>query len=242
MADKGFITTGERVRNFVGVAFLISIFVHFLLAPFFPNITKQSEDQQVEKVSVSKKIVVKIPTPPPPTPTPKPTPTPPPQKTPPPQVKPQTVQPKLKVHVPKTTNNNAVASTEQQYNVTKGSENGVPAGTSTGTPAPVPATPAPTPKPACANPNQEATATQVMSPEYPQSALDLGLGPVAVLVQVTIGPTGNLVDASVYKSSGNMAIDRAAVRAARQSQYAPKLVNCQPTTGTYIFHADFTPD
>ncbi len=39
-----------------------------------------------------------------------------------------------------------------------------------------------------------------------------------------------------------MAIDQAALRAARQSTYSPKLVNCSPTTGDYIFRADFQPD
>jgi TonB family protein len=81
-----------------------------------------------------------------------------------------------------------------------------------------------------------------MSPDYPDSARDLGLGPVTVLVVVTIGPTGSLVDAKIQQSSNNGAIDQAAIRAAKQSQYAPKLVNCAPTTGSYIFRAEFNPD
>jgi TonB family protein len=63
-----------------------------------------------------------------------------------------------------------------------------------------------------------------------------------VLVEVTIGPHGELVDASVQSSSHNQAIDQAAIRAAKQSQYAPRLVNCVPTTGSYIFRAEFNPD
>ena len=59
---------------------------------------------------------------------------------------------------------------------------------------------------------------------------------------VTIGPTGNLINATVTQSANNTAIDQAALRAARESQYAPKIVNCQPTTGTYSFRADFTTD
>ena len=239
--DTSFITTGEHVRNYVGIAFVISIILHLIVSPFFPNLTQHHADDEVEKVSVTKKVQVKVPTPPPPSPTPPPTPTPPPQRTPPPHVQKQVVQPKLKVNIPHTTNNSQTSSTEAQYNVTKGNESGVPAGTSDkGTP--VPGTPAPTAKPACANPNQEATVTNPMQPEYPQSAQDMGLGPVTVLVQVTVGPTGSLVNAAINKSSGNMAIDQAALRAARQSQYAPKLVNCSPTTGDYIFRADFQPD
>ncbi len=39
-----------------------------------------------------------------------------------------------------------------------------------------------------------------------------------------------------------MAIDQAALRAARESTYSPKLVDCSPTTGDYLFRADFQPD
>ncbi len=82
--DSPFITSGERIRSFIGWAFVISIALHFLLAPFLRNMTQHTEEQTVEKVSVTKKITVKPPTPPPPTPTP-----PPPKTTPPPQQKPQ---------------------------------------------------------------------------------------------------------------------------------------------------------
>ena len=238
--DTGFITTGERVRNYVGIAFIVSLILHMLASPFFPNLNKHRSDDTVEKVSVTKKIKVKVPTPPPPSPTPPPTPTPPPQRTPPPQQK-VAPQPKLKVNLVKTHNAGTTNQSENTVSQPKtGSEQGNPAGTSTGPPSN--ATPAPTAKPACANPNQDATVTTAMQPEYPQSAQDQGLGPVTVLVQVTVGPSGNLVDAKVYKSSNNMAVDNAAIRAARQSQYAPKLINCAPTTGDYIFRADFQPD
>ncbi|HEY6325595.1 MAG TPA: energy transducer TonB [Candidatus Cybelea sp.] len=123
-----------------------------------------------------------------------------------------------------------------------GSENGAPQGVGNGPPQPASSAAAGTPKPACANPNVEATVTNAVQPEYPQSALDLGLGAVTVNVEVTVGPSGNLITASVYKSSSNMAIDQAALRAARQSSYSPKLINCQPTTGNYLFRADFQPD
>ena len=121
-----------------------------------------------------------------------------------------------------------------------GNESGVPQGQGTGTPAP--AASVGTPKPQCANPNVEATVTNPVQPDYPESARDLGLGAVTVEVEVTVGPSGNLVSAKVYKSSSNMAVDQAALRAARQSTYSPKLIDCSPTTGDYLFRADFQPD
>ena len=104
--NSPFITTGERVANFMGWAFAISLLLHFFLVPILPSMKHQSEDQTVEKVSVTKKIQVKVPTPPPPTPTP-----PPPKQTPQPQQKPKTQpQPRLKIQPPKTTSNNASTS------------------------------------------------------------------------------------------------------------------------------------
>jgi TonB family protein len=98
-------------------------------------------------------------------------------------------------------------------------------------------TPSPSQTPRCARPNQEAQIVNPMSPDLPDSVKT----PVTVLVFVTVGWDGNLVEEHLQRSSGNVAADQAALRAARQSQYAPKLVNCEPITGAIIFHAVFYP-
>jgi|SRR5579884_765453 len=245
MANKNespFITTGERIRSFIGWAFVISIAIHFVFAPFLKNMTQHTEQQEVEKVSVTKKIIVKPPTPPPPTPTP-----PPPKQTPKPQVKPQTQpQPRLKLNVPKTTSNKSSSTTSEQKYVApeKGTEQGAPSGTApSGPPAPpAPTEPPGTPKPACKVPYQDAQAVNAVTPEYPDSAREQGLGEVQVTVVVTISPTGQLVNATMGQGSGNMAMDQAALAAARQSTYAPKIVNCQPVEGTYNFKVTFDPN
>jgi TonB family protein len=235
-----YLTTGERLRNFLGWAFVISIAGHLVLGPLIPFKQTHTEEQQVEKVSLMKKTKVKVPTPPPPTPTPKPTE--PPKST--PQPKPHQVQPQLKVnlvHQHSTTG----ANTSEAYTAPKtGSQNGVPNGQSTAAPAGAgapAAKPATTPKPACADPFREATMTNGMAPEYPEAAKEQGLGPVTVLVKITLSPSASVESASVLQSSGNMSIDQAAMVAARQSSYAPKLVNCQPVEGTYSFRASFDP-
>src|SRR5579872_2570965 len=239
--DKSpFITTGERVTNFMGWAFVISILVHFFLVPILPIMKNHTEEQTVEKVSVTKKIHIKPPpTPPPPTPTP-----PPPKSTPPPKLQVQhQPQPRLKLNVPKTTSHSASAPSENTYKApTTGTEQGNPQGQGTAPPAPVSTAPPGTPKPACKTPYQDATVVNQAQPEYPDSARDLGLGEVQVAVTVTIGPTGNLVDAKISQSAGNMALDQAALAAARQSTYAPKIVDCQPTTGSYYFRVTFDPN
>lgn len=89
------------------------------------------------------------------------------------------------------------------------------------------------------------------SPDYSP-----GLGEVRVVISVTIGPDGNVLDARVAESSGNLYLDRAAVDAARNSKYSPKLVavrrqaqaggsssvTCEPATGTYRFVTTFRPN
>jgi periplasmic protein TonB len=239
--DSPFITTGERVRSFIGWAFLISIAIHFVLAPFLKNMTQASEEQQVEKVSVTKRIIVKPPTPPP---TPKPTPTPPPKSTPQPQ-KVQAPQPKLKVNLIHTHSNANTSTTENAPTQPKtGTENGVPAGTApSGPPVVASQGPPETPHPACKTPFQDATVVQQAQPDYPDSARELGLGTVTVTVTVTLSGTGALENAVVSQGSGNGAIDNAALAAAKQSTYAPKIVNCQPQDAAqYYFKVTFDPN
>jgi len=234
----------ERARSFILWAFLISIAAHFLVGGLMPYKANFNKEQEVEKVSVTKKTKIVVPTPPP-TPTPPP-PTPPPKQTPPPITSTQPPpQVKLKVEPPKTKSVGADSSSENQYVAPKnGSENGNPNGTvATGPPAPTagPATapPAPTPTPrSCAQPNLGATTTQAVPPDYPDIARQQGAAG-STLVRVTLDAQGHVLAASIYKSSGNMALDNSAMQAAKASRYRAEVVDCVPTGGQYIFHADF---
>jgi TonB family protein len=239
-----------RVGSFLGWAFLISLAIHAVTLPFFGIKARHAEKQEVEKVSVTKKIRVVVPTPPPPTPTPPP-PTPPPKSTPPPvkQTNPPP-QPKLKLNVVKTTSKSSDSSNETKYVAPPaGNENGNPLGTqASGPPAPastaIAATPAPTPaitptpKPACANPNADATVKSSAELDYPDMARQQGAVGTAQ-VKVTLDAVGNAVDVSIYKSAGNALLDQSALKAAKASTYVPELVNCVKTPGSYIFRADF---
>ena len=64
---------------------------------------------------------------------------------------------------------------------------------------------------------------------------------VTVQIAVTIAPSGKVVGAEVYRSSGDPAVDKAVLTAAEKSTYSPKLVNCVPVGGTYLFKADVAP-
>lgn len=250
----------DSVRNFLGYAFLISFLIHLVTVPFFHLKGRSQDKTEVEKVSVTKKIKVVVPTPPPPTPTPPP-PTPPPKTTPPPvkQTNPPP-QVKLKINPPKTTSKSTSTKSEAKYIAPAvGSQNGVPQGNvasaapaapvkaaapaATGVPAtPVPTpvpTPTPTPKPVCANPNADATTTQAVEPDYPDIARQQGaVG--TVQVKVSLDATGHVLGADINKSSGNASLDQSALKAARASSFTPEVVNCVKTAGSYIFRADFT--
>jgi TonB family protein len=90
---------------------------------------------------------------------------------------------------------------------------------------------------ACAHPNAEATVTDPEPPILPHGLKVSG----TVEVSVTIAPNGHVVKTSVVKSSGNTTADNAVVAAARKSKYSPKIVNCTPVEGGYIFQAKFQP-
>jgi TonB family protein len=75
---------------------------------------------------------------------------------------------------------------------------------------------------------------------YPESARENGaVGEVDVLV--TLSASGAVTQISIYHTSGNGALDQAAIRAARASSYSPEIINCQAAAGTYTFHASFSP-
>jgi TonB family protein len=63
--------------------------------------------------------------------------------------------------------------------------------------------------------------------------------PVTVVVQVTIAPDGTIAGGRVVQSAGNAAFDGSAVRSVEESTFAPKLVDCKPVEGTYLFKVTF---
>ncbi|MHB8434026.1 MAG: energy transducer TonB [Candidatus Tyrphobacter sp.] len=234
MANKDdrsrYLTTGERIRNFTGWAFALAIFLELIALPFYHSLNQVQSGPTEKPFTIAKQTIKPPPTPPPPTPTPPPTPQP--RQTPQHVVHPNPRP--LLVHPPPVHSQGAGSQTQTHYTPPpNASVNGNPQGTATASPAA--ATPA-----SCPNPNREATVISKATADYPQSAQELNLGDVTVEIKVTVGASGTLQDATVYSSSHNMAIDQAALRAARESTYAPKLVNCVPTVGIYLFDVTFT--
>jgi protein TonB len=236
--EKGrYLTTGEKIRNFTGWAFAITLVLELIAVPFYHHYGHPAQEQTEKPITISKETIKPPPTPPPPTPTPPPTPQP--RQTPQPHV----VSPPrpMKISPPKLHSNSGAGPVTQRYVPPKNACSGAnclgPA-TSTAPPAP----PAPTPA-SCPDPSQEAHTLQVAQPNYPESAQELGLGEVTVEVVVTLGPSGNVLSASIGSDPAhNSAIEMEALRVARMTTYAPKLENCKPVTSQYQYLVTFTPD
>jgi TonB family protein len=74
--------------------------------------------------------------------------------------------------------------------------------------------------------------------DYPDIAAEQNRSGTAV-IQVDLADTGALRDATIFESSGNQFLDRAAMLAARQQSYSPQIVGCEPVGGSYLITVDF---
>lgn len=92
----------------------------------------------------------------------------------------------------------------------------------------------------CATPYVEATATYAAQPAVPATTRVERTTFVDLIL--VIGPTGNLKSVQLNKSSGNSALDAAAMDAARRSTFSPKVVNCNAVIGQYMFRVSFAPN
>lgn len=90
----------------------------------------------------------------------------------------------------------------------------------------------------CPHPFAEATVARAAQVRFPPS-VPPGLYESQILVK--IGQNDDLVDASVYKSSLNPAIDASALAAAKASSYRSPVAYCQRTQGDYRFRVEFQP-
>lgn len=91
----------------------------------------------------------------------------------------------------------------------------------------------------CKEPFSPAKVSDVMQAEYPPSLIGIVTGPEATAVYVAIDDKGTVADTWIAASSGYAAMDDAALRAARQSGYAPATAYCRHVGGVYIVLEEF---
>ena len=212
-----------RGNRFLIWALALSAALHLVVAVAIHNLrpVEAAPEQQPLPIKISTIV-----TPPPPTP----------QPTPPPQRPHHALQTPARAH--HQTHVAHVAPPHADSTTTGGATEPQVAATGGGTGDDIPGTPTPTdsPKPSCSNPNVAAHTLEAVNAETPEDITGL---PATVQVQVTLDENGRVKDARVYASAGNSRLDRAALVAARTSTYAPAIVDCLPTGGTYLFRVDF---
>lgn len=102
-----------------------------------------------------------------------------------------------------------------------------------------PELPAGPPGPACSDPNVEAKTLVTISPDAPSSAYGSN-SDVTAMIKVDLDASGRVMGVSVYRSTGALELDQAALQAARQSTYAPEMRDCQAVPGSYLFKVEFS--
>jgi TonB family protein len=211
-----------RSNRILITALALSLAVHLVFAFVVRNVSRV-EAATVKPTHVEIARIV-----PPPTPTPAPTPK--------PMLVPQAA------HAPVTPSHNARVSVAPPKLTGSGGADGpaepvvVASGGDLpqGTPAPV--VPSPTPKPACAVPNATAHTIDVMPADAPE---DASSSPATADVRVTLDAAGHVTGTDIYRSTNDGRMDHAALVAARESTYAPAVVECIPVGGSYIFRVEF---
>jgi len=151
------------------------------------------------------------------------------------------------VHTPRV-HSNGNGPTETQYSPPPvGDQNGLPPEHGDSTAPSVVATdgptivppPAPTPtRPSCAAPHVDARTTQKADADYPALAQAQGAAGTST-VKVALSASGVVESATIYRTSGNTVLDQAALKAARNSRYAPEIEDCQKVPGQYLFVVEF---
>lgn len=93
----------------------------------------------------------------------------------------------------------------------------------------------------CRTGYKDASVLRQAPIRFPPAAVGRVTRAAQVTVRIDVDPDGDVTNAIVLRSSGNVDLDETALNAARGSVYAPKVVNCEPITGKYLFRVTFDP-
>jgi TonB family protein len=92
--------------------------------------------------------------------------------------------------------------------------------------------------PTCSTPDEGAAVVKKAYAEYPDSAIaQHAAGTTSI--DLTIDAQGNVAGTNVYGTSGNAALDRAALDAANASLFAPGVRQCNAIPSHYLFRVTF---
>jgi TonB family protein len=80
---------------------------------------------------------------------------------------------------------------------------------------------------------------KLADPNVAKGVYDRITGTVVATVAVTLDTSGNVIAATIYQSSGDAALDQAAIDAAKRSTYSPGAADCKPAGGTFAVQFQF---
>lgn len=92
----------------------------------------------------------------------------------------------------------------------------------------------------CPHPFMEATVSHPVQPRFP-AFVARGIW-YSTEIEVQLGDADKVLNAWIYKTSGNREIDRSALAAAVASSYNSAIAYCEKANGDYLFRADFGPN
>ncbi len=90
--------------------------------------------------------------------------------------------------------------------------------------------------------NHDAFVLSQGSPPMPDDVTRTAGGKATAIVHVIVAPNGTVGSDALTTSTGNPNLDAAALQAARQSTYSPKVVDCHAVPGDYFFKVIFDPN
>lgn len=205
----------RRTRQFLILAFAISLLIHIIVASGLRWPALIAEQDQVEIVHVEHMTrttaVHLLVTPPPKTPAPQ------------------------KTRAPRA----VIAHPGKPIGTGKGAAGA--GGTAGETPIPQPSPVAVSSAPPCSKGDiAVAVASSPDPPEIPAAARGAATNATA-RIRVTLDATGTVQKAIIVGSTGNASLDLTAVSMARSAQYAPALHECKPIAADYTFTVRFAP-
>jgi TonB family protein len=74
--------------------------------------------------------------------------------------------------------------------------------------------------------------------QMPTIAEELGVSGI-VQVKIDLSSAGNLSNAAIFSSSGNSALDEAALQSARMTRFTSEVAHCRHVAGSYLYQVEF---
>lgn len=83
------------------------------------------------------------------------------------------------------------------------------------------------------------TVTIPAAPTEPYDVYEAVYQSELVVIKVLVSAKGSLTSAWIVQSSGRVDVDQQALRAARESKFAPAMKNCKPVSGMTLFRVGY---